>query len=918
MTNPLRDLESVGQSVWLDYIRRSLLSSGALARLIADDGVSGVTANPTIFEKAIVGSADYDPAIDQVVASDRDRGREALYEGLAVADVQAAADLLRPVYEATGGADGYVSLEVAPGLAHDTDGTVAEARRLWAEVARPNLLVKVPGTAEGVPAIERLIAEGINVNVTLLFSLSQYEAVARAFLRGVARTPNPARIASVASIFVSRIDTKVDAALDALGTSAAGALRGRIGIANGRILYRRYLDLFHGPAFEPWRARGVRPQRLLWASTSTKDPRYRDTLYLEELAGPETVTTVPPATLDAFRDHGRVAGDRLADGLGRARADLTALAATGVDLDAVTRELQVEGVEAFAASFTTLLDALETKRDRLVARRRPSLPWQLGDGQSAVDARLAAWSAGDLAHRFWRKDPTAWPGTPASDVASRMGWIGLPETMEGRLDELEAFAREVVADGIRSVVVLGMGGSSLAPDVFARVFGPRAGYPALFVLDSTHPRAIADLTARLDLPHTLFLVSSKSGTTLEPLSFYAYFREHVARLRDDAGRQFVAITDPGTPLERLAREHGFRRIFSAPADVGGRYSALTVFGLVPAALLGVDLRTVLDRARRQAEAGAFCVPASENPGFRLGAALGELGRAGRDKVTFFAEPPLEALPDWIEQLIAESTGKQGRGLVPVVAEPAGSPGGYGTDRVFVSLERAPPDAATVGRIEALSAAGHPVVRLPIESPEDLGAEFFRWETAVAVAGPVLGIDPYDQPDVELAKQLARTAMAEPAGPPAPPAESTARADEGPTLRAALERWGTGLGPGTYVGLQAYLAPALATWDALGSIRAALRRRFGCATTLGYGPRFLHSTGQLHKGGPPTGWFLQLLDEFRQDLAVPGTDYTFGRILRAQALGDLEALRQRGRPVLRVELGSDVLAGLDRLRRSVDG
>lgn len=910
------DLANVGQSIWLDYIRRSLLSGGKLRDLVRSERVTGVTANPTIFEKAIVGSTDYDGAIQAEVERRPEIPLAELYERLAVQDVQQAADILAPVFERTQGADGFVSLEVAPGLAHDTNGTVLEARRLWNEVGRPNLLVKVPGTAEGIPAIERLIAEGINVNVTLLFSLAQYEAVAAAFLRGAARAPDPTRIASVASFFVSRVDTDVDAALDRLNTPAASRLRGRIAIANCKLAYARYRELFEGPGFESLRARGVRPQRLLWASTSTKDPRYRDTLYVEELAGPSTVDTIPPATLEALRDHGVIRGPRLVEEIGAAREELATLARLGVDLDPITSALLDKGLEAFTNSFTALEAALESKRSALLSRGLVTRPWSLGDAQAAVDVRLRDWQAVDLPHRFWRKDPTIWPQSPPTEVADRMGWISLPESMLAQAAELEEFASRIAHDGFRHVVVLGMGGSSLAPDVFRRTYPPRPGYPELFVLDSTHPRAIRDLTSRLDLARTLFVVSSKSGSTIEPLSFYAYFREQLRPLTDSPDTRFVAITDPGTSLETLAHARGFLRVFSAPPDVGGRYSALTVFGLLPAALLGIDLSALLNHAYRQSEAGAFCVAAEQNPGFRLGAALGELGSAGRDKVTFLSSPPYDAFPDWAEQLIAESTGKSGRGLVPVVGEPRIAAGEYASDRVFVSLERSPADSADPEGIEALRAAGHPILRFPLTSPHDLGAEFFRWEAAIAVSGPILGIDPFDQPDVELAKQLARQAMAGPGSTGAIPPDSVVRVDDLDPDGRAIAEWAAGLGPTDYLGIHAYLPPSQPMTAGLEELRRTLLTRFGRATTMGYGPRFLHSTGQLHKGGPPTGRFLQLLDSDREDIAVPGTDYSFGRLIRAQAVGDFQALRQRGRRVLQVELGTDPLAGLAALTRSL--
>ncbi|MCI4323515.1 MAG: bifunctional transaldolase/phosoglucose isomerase [Thermoplasmata archaeon] len=915
----LAELLAQGQSPWLDYIRRSLLTSGDLQRMVEVDGITGVTINPTIFEKAIAGSHDYDSALATLLAREPDLSPAALYERLAVEDVTLAADVLRPVYDRTGGQDGFVSLEVAPGLAHDTEGTVAEARRLWKAVHRPNLLIKVPGTKEGVPAIERLISEGINVNVTLLFSLSQYEDVAQAYLRGAARAPNPARIASVASVFVSRIDTAVDRILAASTTPAAKALQGKVAVANCRVIYARFQELMQGPGFAEWRARWTRPQRVLWASTSTKDPAYRDTMYVEELVGPETVDTIPPATLTAFEDHGVVRGNALARGATDARRLLQDADACGVDLGRITDDLQVEGVASFAASYALLLRSLESKKEALRAGAVDRQSASLGSSTAAVATRLADWQSAHFGERFWRADPTLWPEAPAADVTDRMGWLLLPELMRQEIPRLTEFAEAVRAEGIRSVVLLGMGGSSLAPEVFRGILGSRPGFPELLVLDSTHPQAVSNVRQRIDPRHTLFVVSSKSGTTIEPLSFCHYFWEEVRASGNPPGPQFMAVTDPGTPLEKFALEQQFRAVFQALPTVGGRYSALTMFGLVPAALLGTDVAALLDQAETMAVASAASVPAGENPGLRLGAALGEVAVGGRDKLTFYASPGFAPLPSWIEQLVAESTGKIGKGIVPVVDEPMVGTATYGADRFFVEIQEAgnvdPVIATHTARLEA---AGHPVVRIQVPDRLDLGQEFFRWEMGVASAGQILGINPFDQPDVELAKDLARSAMAHPGSASTPDSPPTIRADDGPALTAAVGAWLALCQPGDYVGIQAYLAPSDATWGLLQGIRQRLLERRHVATTLGYGPHFLHSTGQLHKGGPNIGLFLQLVDDAAPDVEVPGQGYTFGQLIQAQSVGDAQALEQKHRRLLRVHLGSDVLGGLQRLTGILDG
>lgn len=915
--NPLRAVQQQGQAVWLDYIRRTLITSGELHRMIEADGITGVTVNPTIFQKAVEGSTDYDEALRRLVEAQAPVEPTTLYERLIIEDVQLAADALRSVYDRTGGADGYVSLEVSPYLADDTSGTIEEARRLRAAVNRPNLTIKVPATPAGIPAIEALTAEGISVNVTLMFSRSHYEAVAQAYLRGVRRCADPGRVASVASFFISRVDAVVDRMLEALGTPEALALRGKAAIANAKGVYRRFRDIFHGEPFADLRSNGAHVQRPLWASTGTKNPAYSDVLYVEELIGPDTVNTVPPATMNAFRDHGRVRAS-LEEGLDIAAETLEGLAALGIDLDAVGQQLQSDGVAAFTASYDHLLATLGAKMAALRGQRLDRQHLHGGRHQAAIDHRLRTWQSQRFACRLWEKDPTLWSAIQVPELTDRLGWLTLPEMMLERLDDLSGFAQEVSADGVRHVVLLGMGGSSLAPEVFARTFPPTPGHPELIVLDSTHPDAVRAAEAAIDLRRTLFIVSSKSGTTIETLSLFQHFWHRMRDLTKRPEAHFAAITDPQTPLQRLANERRFRHIFTAPLDIGGRYSALSVFGLVPAVLAGVDVHRILDEAHTMAEACAFCVSAAQNPGLVLGAALGELGLAGRDKVTLVASPSLAAFPAWVEQLIAESTGKEGKGLIPIVDEPVGPPAVYGPDRVFIYLWLDNDESATLSdRLAALEAAGHPTIWIPVAEKTALGLEFFRWEVAVAAAGSLLGIHPFNQPDVELAKDLARKAMSGSTAGLEPDGEIV-RIEPKQTLARAVSVWLSPARPGDYVAVQAYLAPSPTTDHALGQIRLALRDRLHLATTVGYGPRFLHSTGQLHKGGPHTGLFLQLLDEPTGDLSVPGADYTFATLIRAQALGDYHALRQRERRVLRVMLGRDRLEALGQLAEVLHG
>ena len=548
------------------------------------------------------------------------------------------------------------------------------------------------------------------------------------------------------------------------------------------------------------------------------------------------------------------------------------------------------------------------------SRGASALSFSLGGLQNAVEARLADWERAGYLGRLWAKDPALWTGGPAASVRERLGWLDLPDSMEPRLGGIRSFADEVAAEGFRHAVLLGMGGSSLAPEVFERTFGHGPGRPGLVVLDSTHPGAVAAVEASVDLARTLFIVSSKSGTTVEPLSFFRYFWRLVAGAVASPGRHFIAITDPGTPLAALARERGFRRVFEAPPDVGGRFSALTDFGLIPAALIGVDIGGLLAGAADEARANGPDVPAARALALRLGAALGEAGSV-RDKLTVLTSPGLGSFPDWLEQLIAESTGKDGRGIVPVAGEPPLPAGRYAADRTFVSLVLGSDDPGGGGDLAgALGRAGHPVIGARLADALALGAEMFRWEMAVAAAGSVLGVQPFDQPDVELAKQAARHALGGDDGREARGSliGDAVRAEPASGLGSAVSRWLACSRSGDYIAIQAYLAPDEGTASALRDLRSALLTTTGLATTLGYGPRFLHSTGQLHKGGPDEALVLQLFDEPGRDLAIPETGPTFGRLIQAQAFGDFVALVAKGRRILRINLGRDAAAALARL------
>jgi len=979
----LHAVYELGQSVWYDNIQRSLILSGDLQRLIDDDAVVGVTSNPTIFDKAISGSADYDEQIRQLVTSGvTDPTR--IFWTLAIDDIRAAADILRPTYDRTEGGDGFISLEVSPLLGNDTQGTIAEARRLFSTVGRPNLMVKIPATAEGMPAIEQMIYEGVNINVTLIFALVAYQQVTEAYIRGLERRRAEGKpvkgIASVASFFVSRVDTLVDKQLDGIAAQTnddarkaqIAALKGKAAIANAKLAYEMYDQTFHGDRFAALREAGAAPQRCLWASTSTKNPAYRDVLYVEELIGPETVDTMPPATIVAFQDHGEVSRTVDRD-VPAAHEAMRQLAAIGIDMNAVTKQLELDGVKSFADSFNDLLagtaDKTEKLKRELQASGNAGAAQNVGNagtsgqasgganngsggaslaaGQRAslgafavpVDAALDRADAEHDAARIWAKDPAFWKPNPAdqSEITNRLGWLTVSDVMRPALPRLNALRDDLRAAGVTHVVLMGMGGSSLAPEVLSETFGVAPGLPQLLVLDSTDPATIIGVEQTIDLPHTVFIVASKSGGTLETLSQYKYFHAKVSALGEpNPGAQFIAITDPGTKLDALASKMGFRDIFRNPDDIGGRYSALSFFGLVPAAIIGVDVERLLQRADAMRAACQPDAPARDNPGVWLGAIMGTLAKDGHDKVTIVVSPPIATYGYWAEQLIAESTGKEGRGIVPIEGEPLGAPGVYGTDRLFVYLRTNEGfDPAQDAAISALEAAGQPVVRLTLADTYDMGAEFFRWEFATAVAGALLGINAFDQPNVQESKdntdgilrQYAETH--ELAQPPAiiqterngvaivAEGEQAERLAGSVSLQAALEAYAREATAGDYIALLAYIERTPKTNAALQAIRLRLRDQRRVATTLGYGPRFQHSTGQLHKGGANNGVFIQFVADDQADVTIPDAPYTFGVLKQAQALGDLQSLRAHGRRVIRINLGADIAAGLAEVRQALD-
>jgi transaldolase/glucose-6-phosphate isomerase len=927
--NPLHTLEAAGQAVWLDFVDRKFMSEGGLKKLVEEDGLTGVTSNPSIFEKAIGHSNAYDDQLKADLAH-ADTTVETAYEGLAIKDIEDACDTLRPVYDRLSAKDGYVSIEVSPYLAMDTDNTIAAAARLWKTVNRPNLMVKIPGTDSGVPAILESLTNGININVTLLFSIDAYKKVLEAYISALearaAKGLAVDKIASVASFFVSRIDGVIDKKIDALGTAEAKAIRGKVAIANAKIAYQHYLEVSASPRWQALAAKGAMPQRLLWASTGVKDPTYPDTLYVETLIGADTVNTMPPKTMDAFRDHGEL-NDGITHDVEGAKHVMAEADRLGLDLPGVTAELVKDGVKSFADAADSLYGAVAAKRIQYLGNALDSMTAELPDAlrkaadEASETARKAAWS-----RKLWAGDASMWTG---KDEGKWLGWLPAAKGEQVDFAALAALGKEAVQ--YKDVVLLGMGGSSLGPEVIGRILGSAKGSPTLHALDSTDPGQVGAVADAIDPANTLFIVSSKSGSTMEPELLRAYFfaRCEQAVGTGKAGGRFVAVTDPGSKLEAAAKADGFAHIFYGDKTIGGRYSVLSVFGMVPAAAIGIDVEAFFTKTvvTMTNSVGPDAPPAN-NPGFQLGVIMGAAAVSGRDKLTLLPSPRLKAFGSWLEQLLAESTGKQGKGIVPVDLEPAGDPSVYGADRLFVHLHlEGDEDADLHGAIEALRKEGQPIITIGLAKPEDIGQEFVRWEVATAVAGAVIGIDPFDQPDVEDAKIQTRQLIEayEKSGSLAPESAFFEDGDfalfapsaiAGDSAAAILKAHLATAKAGDYCGFLAYIQRNEAHEAQIEAMRVKVRDAKQIATVAGFGPRFLHSTGQAYKGGPKEGIFIEITREPAADIAIPGNRASFGTVQLAQARGDLDVLASRGQRVLRVHL-KDEKTGLEALSRALE-
>lgn len=948
------NVQKYAHTFWYGALRRDMIRSGEVQRLVETYGVSGFDLNLGELEHAISEGRAYDDAICEASISDPSQ----ILEQLTVEDARAVADFLRPIYDRSEGASGYVAVDVSPLKAASAEALLREAERLFTTIDRPNVMIKMPGTATNLTAIEEALFAGVNVLITLIFSAQHYASAVECYLRALERrlyagTPIDT-VASAVSFGVGNVDALVDKLLqnnirsaqgrgDLSRVSANRERIGRVALSNARAAYRRFKDVFYGERFAHLYAAGAHVQRLLWCEMQPLNPLYDGALYLDHLAVPDTISLVLEPVLQMVSARGGIPAGR-EHAMEAVPEALNGLVELGIDLEIIGRQLQGDGVEMLEEAFDEAIDRVGGKRQLLSSGFNRRQRMVLGVYQDAVESELRRLREQKSIVRMWAHDPTLWKDTPehTNIIASRLGWLNLPSSGQIDRERLRALRDESRTQGWQHVVVMGMGGSILAAEVLWGVFGPQPGYPSLIVLNSTDPAMIRRVEQSIDLTRTLFVVASKTGKTLETLALQQYFYERCREaLGAQAGAHFIAITDPGSDLEEQAREYGFRHILLNPPDMNGRYAALSYLGLAPAALVGLEAERILDTGAEMQAACGSNVMGSNHPGLRLGVVLAVLARQGRDKLTLFTSPEIAPIGDWIEQLVAASTGKEGQGIVPVIGSTVGLPHDYDDDRLIVHMRLEGVPSELESGVRRLQQAGHPVVTLELRDRYDLGAEFYRWAFATAVAGMVLGIDPFDEPNVAEGKrhtarllEALQQAGSLPEEPPVLVEDNVALyADAGmKSLLEALQEQHdyqttrlSGLlaaflslaRSGDYVSLLAYVPPYPEYAEALNGIGRRIRHILKRAVTLGFGPRSLHSTGQLHKGGPNTGVFIMFTATDEADLPVPGTAYGFSALKRAEAVGDLEALRARGRRIVRVDLGTDVAAGLEKVTAALE-
>jgi len=914
LENRLKALKEAGQSVWLSHINRRQMKDEKLTERINNGEICGLTTTFSNICSDVLHMDDYSSAFTAMIMDGWDSRQ--IFQKLSVDDVRQATSLFRENYISSGGSDGLVTIEMDPQLANDYAKSLAEAKQIWTAVNRPNLMISVPATAAGIETTRQLTREGINTNQTLIFSEKRFRQAVDAYLEGLearhAEGKPIDKVQSILSVHIAEIDTKVDAVLAERPASGMeeflAKIKNKAALTICRRIYNQITEFNQSERMQKMVEAGAKPLRILW-DVLYPNPCTSPTFYSDALIGNQTILSVHQDTLAAICESGRVSSSLPVNNIEieKAFADFQQ---AGIDFQKILEIIEEESMESYCQAFEAMLNQLDQKSD-LVKK-------SLGVLYSPVLETYKKLESDSIVPRIFSKDPTVWTFDTQAypEIRNRLGWLDAHQLIAKNMIEYKAIAASLKADGIRKVLLMGMGGSSLAPEVMALTF-PEADGMELQIIDSTDPGQVLQADADHPLHETVYIVSSKSGGTAEVQAFLDYFyHKAVQALGDRAGAHFIAITDPGTLLERMAKEMNFRNVVLADPSIGGRFSALSAFGVLPAVLIGIAPEKVLEQASRMAKICAPSNPVASNEGAALGVYMGTAALSGRDKVTILVDPNMDAFGSWLEQLIAESSGKTGKGIVPVDIEPKLNPADYPADRAFVYIKSSGEQQSFVNQ---LIEAGQPVLTIKMNDLTELFAEFYRWEIAISVACSILGVNAFDQPNVQDSKNRTvakindykeKGALSE-----LPvtweingiqayfssESESMRKAESAAELINAFAS--TAVQGTDYIGINAYLPRNDQTMAALQQLREKILKTSGCATTLGFGPRFQHSTGQLHKGGANNGLFIQIVADSVQDAEIPNEGMTFAILERAQALGDFEALIAKERRAIRLNLGS---------------
>ncbi|MCX7641582.1 MAG: bifunctional transaldolase/phosoglucose isomerase [Elusimicrobiales bacterium] len=895
--------KEIGQSIWLDSISRDMILNKTLANMIEKYDIVGLTSNPTIFENAILNSNSYDDSI-QIAAKRFTKTQDIAYS-LMIEDIQRTCDLLKNVYEKTNATDGFVSIEIPPTI-DDINSIIECSIKIWEMINRENLMIKIPATKNGIIAGEELLKKGINVNMTLIFSPQIYSKVADAYLSAIKwRIENniSGNIFSVASFFVSRIDTEVtnifsniiNSITDIEKINEINMLKGKAAVTVSLIVYEIYLKKFYSDDFKKYKELGIKPQKLLWASTSTKEPLMKDSYYLDELCLPYTINTAPQQTIYAFFEHGSINDEKIETRISQAHNIYEKIESFGVNWEKVYEKLLMEGIKKFISSYNNILKAIENKIKNISSQK---ITMQIYN--APIKDLITKIEKENFIKRLFLKDVTLWKKDiqDIKTIKNSLGWLEIPNKIKEKLIEIESFRDEIIKEGFRDVVLLGMGGSSLASEVIVNVFGQNKKIK-FYVLDSTNPDWINRIIKNIKLEKTIFIVSSKSGTTLETISHLKYIFNLLKNKVKKPGKSFVAITDKNTPLEQIATKYKFRKIFINPSDIGGRFSVFSYFGLVPASFTQANLSKLITNAQNAMSE----LNKDNSPGIVLGAFLGLSYLNGKDKLTLIVPKKLQRFGLWVEQLIAESTGKEGKGILPIIDYEIYEPSSYSNDRCFVviTLKNFPENEEKINQIIK---SGHPLLKIYLDDIYDIAKEFYRWEIATALCGHIMKINPFDQPDVQFTKEFTQKILKSEKIKLIPQINTSKINIYTANIKNIKEKyilWDiiNNTNDNGYIAFCAYIDENTKNTMLLEKIKRLIIEKTSIPTITVYGPRYLHSIGQLFKGGKNSGTFIILTSKPKKDIKILGEDLSFKKICISQAQGDFLAMMKKGRKCIMI-------------------